>query len=246
MALLNTSNLALLTFICYLLLVRICRYRRVNKTTAKYAKHEHDKLELTPQEAQQIVHDSLLYDAPLTMLLGFQITLFKVFGISSIAAMFFKSGHLMRETDLNKRLVDTVTLMSTILCNAFPPRADTDDASNPRAAIALARVNWIHDKYQINEDYLFNLALLIQEPIQWTNRFNWRPHSPLEKKAIFILWTNIGQSMGIKNIWSTYEEMEQWTESYGQKNMIPSETAYKLSRTTINHFVNQVPKFLGL
>ncbi|KAF8824313.1 hypothetical protein HHX47_DHR8000141 [Lentinula edodes] len=144
----------ILALFVYLALVCICRYRRVNKSTARYPGYgiDIDRLELTPGEAQQIVQDSLLYDAPLTMLLGFQITLFKVFGI-------------------------TVTLMATILCNTYPSQANIAD-EDPRAAIALARVNWIHTRYKI---------------------------------AIFTLWTNIGESMGIKNIWSTFEEMEQWT-----------------------------------
>ncbi|KAJ3808530.1 hypothetical protein F5876DRAFT_78650 [Lentinula aff. lateritia] len=246
-----TSSVVLsliLALFVYLALVRICRYHRVNKSTARYTGYGIgiDKLELTPGEAQQIVHDSLLYDAPLTMLLGFQITLFKVFVIPTIASTFYKSGHLMRETDLNKRLVDTVTLMATILCNTYPSQANIAD-EDPRAAIALARVNWIHTRYKIkNEDYLFNLALLILEPIQLTEHFNWRPHSLLEKKAIFTLWTNIGKSMGIKNIWSTFEEMEQWTTSYRKENIMASEEAYKLSQATINHFLNGIPELLGL
>lgn len=87
-------------------------------------------------------------------------------------------------------------------------------------------------------------------------------------QAIFTLWTNIGESMGIKNIWSTFEEMEQWTtvclsvylycwytdtlfpvespQSYRKENIMASEEAYKLSQATINHFLNGIPELLGL
>ncbi|KAL0576894.1 hypothetical protein V5O48_005075 [Marasmius crinis-equi] len=241
----GVSSLIPFGLISYLILVRLCRYRRVNKTTAKYSTHL--PLEITPQEAQQIVHDSFLYDAPMTMLLGTQITLFKVFGIASIASILFKSGHLTKESEMNKRLADTSTLIATFVSNPYPPRAGTDDASDPRAAIALARVNWIHAKYPIkNDDYLYNLALFMLEPIRWTSRFNWRPLTELERKAIFILWTGIGRDLGIEVIWESYEDMEAWADTYEQEHMLPSEDAYNISRVVIDHFMKRVPRLPGL
>ncbi|KAF9259733.1 hypothetical protein L218DRAFT_873962 [Marasmius fiardii PR-910] len=229
----------------YLLAVRIFRYRRVNAISRKYTLLDLDKM--TPQKAQEIVHDSFLYDAPMTMLLGTQVTLFKVFGVPSIASVLLKSGEMTEETKLNKRLADTATLIATFVSNPSPPREDTDDPSDPRAAIAIARVNYIHGKYKLrNEDLLYNLALFMLEPVRWTALFNWRPHTALEKKAIFILWTDIGRRMGIEHIWSSFEEMEDWAETYEQENMVPSESAFNLSRLCIEDMTSRVPPFLGM
>ncbi|KAG7100280.1 hypothetical protein E1B28_002053 [Marasmius oreades] len=225
----------------YLLIVRILRYRRVNRTSRKYADLNLDAI--TPQKVQEIVYDSLFYD----MVLGTQVTLFKIYGVPTIATLLLKSGEMTDEVQLNKRLADTATLIATFISNPSPPCSSTDDRSDPRAAIALARINYIHEKYPIrNEDLLYNLALFMLEPVRWTARFNWRPHTSLEKKAIFILWTDAGRRMGIENIWSSYEEMENWAHTYEEENMIPSESAYNLSRITINHMLNRVPSFPGL
>ncbi|KAG7098227.1 hypothetical protein E1B28_000194 [Marasmius oreades] len=211
----------------YLLIVRICRYRRVNRTSEKYAGLDLDTI--TPQNVQQIVHDSSFYDAPMTMLLGTQAALFKVFVVPTIASLLLKTGELTDGVRLNKRIADASTLITTFISNPSPPRSSTDDHSDPRAAIAIARVNYLHGKYSIrNEDLLYNLALFIMEPVRYTARFNWRPHTSLEKKAIFILWTDIGRRMGI------------------EENITPSESAYQLSHITIERLLVEVPSFLGL
>ncbi|KAF9258685.1 hypothetical protein L218DRAFT_934549 [Marasmius fiardii PR-910] len=229
----------------YLLIVRFSRYRRVNATSRKYAGHDLDAM--TPQKVQEIVHDSLFYDAPMTMLFGTQVALFKVFGVPTVASLQLNTGEMTDKDRLNKRLADTSTLIGTFISNPSPPRASTDNASDPRAAIALARVNYLHGKYPIrNEDMLYNLALFVLEPVRWTAQYNWRPHTALEKKALFILWTDIGRRMGIEDIWSSYEDMEQWTNTYEQENMVPSEATQTLSRITIERMIQRVPRFLGL
>ncbi|KAK7062751.1 hypothetical protein VNI00_000240 [Paramarasmius palmivorus] len=183
----------------------------------------------------------------MTMLLGTQVALFKVYGISSIASVLLSSGELTDETRINKRLADTAILIATFVSNPVPPRSSSDESNDPRAAIALARTNYLHGKYRINnDDFLYNLALFMLEPIRWTARFNWRPLTPTEIKAIFILWTDIGRHMGLHNLWSSYEEMEVWADNYEAANMVPSEASAKLARITTQHFLQRVPPKLGL
>jgi len=56
---------------------------------------------------------------------------------------------------------------------------------------------------------------------EWTAKYDWRPHSSVEVKAIFTLWTEAGRRMGIEDIWSTYEEMKQWVEVRHDLNLSP-------------------------
>ncbi|KAF8830818.1 hypothetical protein HHX47_DHR2000988 [Lentinula edodes] len=224
----------------YILLVRILRYRRVKLIPTKFS--EDELLTMSPWTAQQIVYESFFHDTPMMMLLGTQVALFKVYGISSIATLLIRTGELKTPHTMNKRLADTSTLIATFLSNPLVGPGYETPSDDPRAAIAIARVNYLHRKYRINnDDYLYNLALFMIEPIRWTARFDWRPHSPLEIQAIFTLWTEIGRRMGIKNIWASYTEMEEWVENFEELNMVPSTASAELARTTINHFLERIP-----
>ncbi|KAJ3860522.1 hypothetical protein EV359DRAFT_48951 [Lentinula novae-zelandiae] len=224
----------------YILLVRILRYRRVKLIPTKFSGD--GLLTMSPWTAQQIVYESFFHDTPMMMLLGTQVALFKVYGISSIATLLLRTGELKTPHTINKRLADTSTLIATFLSNPLVGPGYETPSDDPRAAIAIARVNYLHRKYRINnDDYLYNLALFMIEPIRWTARFDWRPHSPLEIQAIFTLWTEIGRRMGIKNIWASYTEMEEWVENFEELNMIPSTASAELARTTINHFLERIP-----
>ncbi|KAJ4492502.1 hypothetical protein C8R41DRAFT_831924 [Lentinula lateritia] len=224
----------------YILLVRILRYQRVKLIPTKFSGDE--LLTMSPWTAQQIVYESFFHDTPMMMLLGTQVALFKVYGISSIATLLLRTGELKTLHTMNKRLADTSTLIATFLSNPLVGPGYETPSDDPRAAIAIARVNYLHRKYRINnDDYLYNLALFMIEPIRWTGRFDWRPHSPIEIQAIFTLWTEIGRRMGIKNIWASYTEMEEWVENFEELNMVPSTASAELARTTINHFLERIP-----
>ncbi|KIK54926.1 hypothetical protein GYMLUDRAFT_264385 [Collybiopsis luxurians FD-317 M1] len=223
----------------YLLLVRFLRYRRVNGITSKFSEDELTKM--TPWTAQRIVFESFFYDTPMMMLLGTQVALFKVYGISSIASLLLQTGELRTPDTLNKRLADTSTLIATFVSNPLIGAGYDSPSDDPRGAIAIARVSYLHRKYRIsNDDFLYNLALFMLEPIRWTARFDWRPHSPIEVQAIFVLWTEIGRRMGIQDIWSSYGEMEEWVKNYEEANMIPSPASEELARLTSNHFLARI------
>ncbi|KAE9395312.1 hypothetical protein BT96DRAFT_942495 [Gymnopus androsaceus JB14] len=223
-------------------------YRRVNGITSKFSKDELAKM--TPWTAQQVVFESFFYDTPMMMLLGTQVALFKVYGItwnlylfwSSVASLLLQTGELKSPDTINKRLADTSILIATFLSNPLVGAGYETGSDDPRAAIAIARINYLHRKYPIsNDDFLYNLALFMLEPIRWTARFDWRPHSPIELvQAIFVLWTEAGRRMGIKDIWSSYEEMEEWVENYEEVNMVPSAASAELAHTAINHILARI------
>ncbi|KAF8989546.1 hypothetical protein BDQ17DRAFT_1434387 [Cyathus striatus] len=206
---------------------------------------------MSPNLAQKIVHESLFYDTPMIMLLGTQIALFKVYGIPSIASLLLKTGELTSKERMNKRLADTGILITTAISNPIlGPRSGVENPpplADPRSAIAIARMNYLHGMYKINnDDFLYNLALFMIEPIRWTAKFDWRPHSPVEIQAIFVLWAEVGRRMGMENVWNTYDEMVEWTNAYESTNMIPSDPSETLANLTINHFLNRVPTLFGL
>jgi hypothetical protein len=76
-----------------------------------------------------------------------------------------------------KRYADTGVLLAEMTTHKF----DSD-----RHAMAVARINWIHEHYKIrNEDLLYTLSVFAVCPQRWLEKYDWRPLSPFEQ-TVFI------------------------------------------------------------
>ncbi|KAJ3545435.1 hypothetical protein NM688_g5625 [Phlebia brevispora] len=233
----------------YFLLVRILRYRHLS-----HLQHVYGSVSMTPWIAQRILHVTLFYEFPSTMLLGTIVALFKIYGIPTVSSLLLRTGELKTRDSITRRLADTGTLIATWITNplvgpgsGLEPPDDCSTPVDPRGALAIARVNWLHRKYPIlNDDYKYNLALFVLEPLRLTSEFGWRPLTQLERQAIFVFWMEIGRRMGIQDLWTSFEEMEEWAESYAQEKMVPSQASADLANIAIGHFTYRIPNVLGL
>jgi len=71
-----------------------------------------------------------------------------------------------------KRLVDTGVLIAEFVLNPF---------DEERHARAVARMNWLHKHYKIeNEDLLYTLSVYVSEPERWIRKYDWRSMTELE------------------------------------------------------------------
>ncbi|CAL1715323.1 unnamed protein product [Somion occarium] len=234
------------------LTVRLVRYRRL-RTIESWFKTRDDIQDMTPAQAQKVIHLSLFYETPTTMHLGTQVALFKVWGIPTIAKILLKAGELSSQESLSKRLADTGILVATWITNPIVgpgSGAESYDAGSyenvdPRGAIAVARVNWLHRKYPINQDdYRYNLALFVLEPIDCTARFGWRSHSIIEQQAFYVFWMEIGRRMGIDIPWASLDEMREWATAYEEERMVPNEHSVEIGQIGVEHFSSRLPKVL--
>ncbi|KAL1665360.1 hypothetical protein GGF50DRAFT_114215 [Schizophyllum commune] len=232
----------------YLGLVRALRWRKYDQIHRKYD-HRLANEPLSPAEAQEVVQLSLGYDMHWLMIEAFSFALFKTYGIPTISKLLCATKELSTEENVARRYVDTVLLIGAWM--ACPINGRYPDANagqcDPRAMISLARVNYIHSKYNIsNDDYLYTLCLFLFEPIIWAEKYGWRSLSDLEKHAWFVYWVEIGRRMGIKDIPPTYDELRAWCLSYEEGHMVPSPTNYVVAQHTTNEFVMRVPAIFGL
>lgn len=88
----------------YLVVVRTLRYRRLEQIRSILGSKRIE--DMTPAEAQKIIHISLFYETPTTMLLGTQVTLFKVWAIPTLAKVLLDAGELKKQHSMSKRLID--------------------------------------------------------------------------------------------------------------------------------------------
>ncbi|KAG8695313.1 hypothetical protein FRC09_009233 [Ceratobasidium sp. 395] len=242
--------------IAYLTLVRLLRYRNLNRKLDKYfATHTLRKgsngsspsdYPMTPAEAQEILRISSASDMPYLVEKSLEFALFKTYGIESISKILLGTGQLTKEVSASKRFVDTALLIATWINVPItgPGSGRPRDAGweDPRGAIAVARTNWLHSKYKIkNDDYLYTLSLFILEPAVWTRLYGWRSLTPVERQAYFVFWVEIGRRMNIENIPETLEDMQAWCDEYERANMFPSPINQQVAVLTTNLLLYHVP-----
>ena len=196
----TVAALAILTSASgYLALVQLLRFSRLRKVEKKYGtrwtttKDGKRKLNVTPAEAQEIISLSLQYDLPGITRFSTAWALFKTYAIPSISEILVKSGQLSSSDVVARRYTDTGVLISTWVTCPIIGLADTpleeknvsEGEVDPRGAIAIARVNWLHSRWPNikQEDYLYTLSLFILEPIRWASNYGWRALTPLEEEA---------------------------------------------------------------
>ena len=72
--------------------------------------------------------------------------------------------------------MDTAVLISEFTTYPF---------DSERHARALARMNWLHSKYNIsNDDKLYTLSVFLTVPQRWLDKYEWRPLTDLEIAVI--------------------------------------------------------------
>ncbi|TFK38424.1 hypothetical protein BDQ12DRAFT_111542 [Crucibulum laeve] len=241
--------------VSYLCLVRALRWRRYNAIHRKYqAKFMSGTL--TPEDAQEIILVSCAYDMPFLLNYALAFALFKTYGIPTISKLLCATKELGSKDNVSKRYADTEILISTwVGCPLSGIKFDMQNkpdvkgsgVTDPRAMIALARVNWLHSRYNIsNDDYLYTLILFALEPPTWAENYGWRACSPMEKHAYYVFWAEIGRKMGIKNIPESAEAMKEWSTEYERTHMVPAQSNKEVAKHTTDELLATVPESLGL
>ncbi|THV01802.1 hypothetical protein K435DRAFT_717880 [Dendrothele bispora CBS 962.96] len=261
-------TLCVIAFLCYLAAVRQLRWRRYIQIHRQYQHKYELGGTLTPEDAQRVVELCLSYDMPMLMRYALSLALFKTYAIPSISKILKGTREMGSSEGISKRFADTEILIGTVLAcpitgRSFESRPDSPKTAendseacaevpltkidDPRAMIALARVNWLHSKYPIkNEDYLYTLGLAIFEPERWARLYGWRELSALECHALYVFWVEVGKRMGLKDIPQSSEEFKEWCLSYQQYEMVPAQSSHDVANITLEEFIRVLPTQFGI
>ncbi len=189
------------------------------------------------KDAHQIVAVSSAFDFAQDMEISLGLAFFRTFAVPSIARLLDETKQF--ENFGQKRYDDTALLLAEFLENGL----DSD-----RGREAIRRMNQIHAQYDIaNDDFVYTLTTFIFEPIRWIDRFGWRPLSEKEKLAAFYMWRRVGQMMGLRELPTTYEAMEEFNRHYERENFRFSAASERVSRATLKVLVGFLPRlpFVG-
>ena len=160
------------------------------------------------------------------------------------------TGELKNSETASKRAADTGLLILEFGLNK---------PTSERAIQAIARMNFLHSRYQkagkiTNNDLLYYvLSIFALEPVRWISRYEWRSLTDIELCASGTFWKNLGDAMEISyeplsssaKGWQDglhwLSDIKQWSDEYEATHMVPSETNRKLADSLLDSLLPRRP-----
>jgi hypothetical protein len=189
-------------------------------------------LRLDPvRDHQRIVYLDTCFEFPFDTTRSLEFALFRTFAVPSIGGLLDQTGEFGERAQ--KRYDDTDLILSTLVEEGY----DSELGKG-----ALRRMNQIHGRFEIsNEDFLYVLSTFVFEPIRWNARFGWRPLIEQERLATFEYWREVGRRMAIKDIPSSFGELERFNVDYEREWFARTEAARRVGLATRNMFLAWFP-----
>ena len=139
-----------------------------------------------------------------------EFALFRSYGIPSISQVLDRSGQFRLHGQ--RRYDDTALLLAEIVENGY---------ESPRGKRAISTINRLHGKHSIgNDDMLYVLSTFAFEPMEWAERYGWRPLNEIEKRANYHFWFEVGTRMKIYDIPQTIEAFARFKSAYERANCV--------------------------
>ncbi len=165
--------------------------------------------ELDPDaDHEEIYRISAGYEFPWDYQRSLEFALFRTYCVPSISALLDATGEFERRPQ--KRYDDTALLMAELSAHGY---------DSPRGKQALRAINRMHGQYAIdNDDLRYVLSTFVYDPIDWIDRFGWRRLSEQERLAAFHFYRQVGLRMGIRALFTDFDEFQQFTVDYEDRH----------------------------
>lgn len=187
------------------------------------------------RDCQRIMHLSFGYEFCWDSTRALELALYRTYCVPSISGLLDRTGEFYRQTQ--RRYDDTAILIAEICEWGY---------ENGRGREALERINWAHSHFKIsNDDFLYVLSTFIYVPIEWIDRYGWRPTCHNEKLGYYYFWREVGTRMGIRDVPSSYKAFEDWARAYERKTFRYTETNENIGTATRDLFASWYPRLLA-
>ena len=159
--------------------------------------------------AHSIYRNVALFELWWEVEIGLRLAFYHTLAVPRIAEVLAKSGET-KERPL-KRAIDTALLMYELIDSGI---------DSPEGREVIRVLNRIHRRWQIEpEDYGYVLATFIVCPARFAGRYGWRPMTAAELEASTLFYGEMGRLMGMRRTPASYEEAEEWLDSYEGANI---------------------------
>lgn len=186
------------------------------------------------RDHQEIYRTSAGLEFPWDYQRALELALFRTYCVPSISALLETTGEFRDRPQ--KRYDDTKLLMAEIAEHGY---------DSPRGREALRVVNRLHGHYPITQDDLrYVLSTFVYEPVDWLDRFGWRPLSEHEKLAAFHFYRGVGARMGIRDIPTDYSEFRRLKADYESTHFRYAESNRRVGAYTLALMRSWYPRLL--
>ena len=176
----------------------------------------------------------VMFDLAEEFEVGFFLSYYRNFSIPHIARTLAGTGEV--EARPAKRSFDTAIVMYELI-------EDGIDGERGQAMVDLLRR--VHRGVPgTNQDFLYVLATLLVVPIRYCDTFGRRATTPAEKADALRFYNDLASRLGIEDVWSTYEESEQFLDRYENDYSGPSVEGARLMTATMSLFAERMPRFV--
>lgn len=180
---------------------------------------------------EEILRISAGLEFPWDYIRALELALFRTYCVPSISRLLSKTGEF--RTRPQKRYDDTSILMGELLEHGY---------DSPRGRAALRVVNRHHGHYPItNDDMLYTLSTFIYDPIEWLDKYGWRPLTSHERLAAFHFYRAVGKRMGIRDIPADYDDFLAYKTSFEEKHFVYAPTNREIGQYTVDLFCSWYP-----
>lgn len=165
--------------------------------------------QLDPEaDCQEIHRITAGYEFPWDYQRSLELALFRTYCVPTISGLLRKTGEFEKRPQ--KRYDDTALLMAELLEHGY---------DSPRGRESLRTVNRMHGKYDIdNVDMLYVLCTFIYDPLDWIDRYGWRPLHPHERLACFHFYRQVGIRMGIRDIPEDFQVLHRFKMDFEREH----------------------------
>ncbi|WP_328470468.1 DUF2236 domain-containing protein [Actinoplanes sp. NBC_00393] len=163
-----------------------------------------------------------------------EFALFRTYCVPSISRLLAATGEFRERPQ--KRYDDTALLMAEVAAHGY---------DSPRGKEALRVINRAHGRYAItNDDMLYVLSTFVYDPIDWLDRYGWRPLHDHERLAAFYYYSEVGKRMGIRDIPAEFAAYKAFKQDYEEREFVYSDTNGEIGKYTVELFAAWFPAFL--
>ncbi len=156
------------------------------------------------RDHQEIYRISAGHEFPWDYQRALELALFRTFCVPAISGLLDATGEFRDRPQ--RRYDDTALLMAELAEHGY-------DSARGREALRV--VNRLHGRHPIAaEDMRYVLATFVYEPVDWLDRFGWRPLSEHERLAAFHFYRAVGARMGIRGVPADYAAFRRFKADY--------------------------------